>query len=86
MNHVTGASSAMSLVTARFISHPVRVHDEGGSRLPKTPSSARKVQLTKSGSNASVPGTLNRNSHRFSMGSAASAGYVCVLNDYYLIN
>ena len=55
-----------------YISHPVRVHDEGGSRLPKTPSSARKVQLTKSGSNASVPGTLNRNSHRLSMGSAAA--------------
>lgn len=37
-----------------FFSHILRIHDEGGSGLPKTPSSARKVQLTKSGSNASV--------------------------------
>ncbi len=62
-----------------FFSHIVRVHDEGGNGLPRTPSSARKVQLTKSGSNASIAssvggggGKRNSSNRLSSMVAAAS--------------
>lgn len=42
-----------------FFSQIVRIHDEGNNGLPKTPSTARKVHLTKSPSNTSISSTTS---------------------------